>query len=64
MRVRLPTSTVTLCVVKTATIQELATYIQQTQPGLAGCQIDILTGNPPASIMANVREIEIINCIG
>lgn len=62
MRIRLPSSTATLCVVKTATLRELAAYIQQTQPGLEGSEIDILTGNPPVSIMTNVfvfTEVEL-----
>ena len=54
MRVQLPSSTTTLCVVKTATLRELAAYIQHTQSGLEGSEIDILTGNPPVSIMTNV----------
>ena len=53
MRLRLPSSTVTLCVVKTATVGELIAYIQH-QHMQAGEMVELLTGTPPVSIMDKV----------
>lgn len=53
MRLRLPSSTVTLCVVKTATVGELAAYIQHVHIPTNEA-VELLAGNPPASIMNKV----------
>lgn len=52
MRLRLPSGTKTICVDKTATIHELVLYIQHNNPELN--DIDLLKGNPPASILDDV----------
>ena len=54
IRLRLPSSTATICVVKTATVGELVSYIQHVRPELEHCQLDLLCGNPPVSIINEV----------
>lgn len=48
----MPSSVATICVDKTATIHELVLYIQHNYPELNN--IDLLTGNPPVSILDDV----------
>lgn len=54
IRLRLPSSTTTICVVKTATVSELVAYIQHLRPALGNGPIDLLCGNPPVSIIGEV----------
>lgn len=54
IRLRLPSATTTICVVKTATVSELVAYIQHTHPELGNGSIDLLCGNPPVSIVGEV----------
>ena len=61
IRLRLPSSVATICVDKTATIHELVLYIQHNYPELNN--IDLLTGNPPVSILDDVFFLDCFDMI-
>lgn len=55
LRLRLPGSQKAICVLKTATVAQLVGYVEHTQK-LDNKVLELLAGNPPASLMDKVGE--------